>query len=96
MFLGRGCQSSSVSGTAGHRDAAARDGLLGCPTSPIENVEAGRAGGTVVLSALVGLDEEVVTIGVKEIGRAQGAGSLGSRGQKARTKKARPRKFQAI
>ena len=49
---------------AGHRDAAARDGLLGPPTSPIENVEAGGARGAVFLIALVGLDEEIVTIGV--------------------------------
>ncbi len=35
----------------------------------------------VILSALVGLDEEVVTISVQEIGRAQGAGLLGERGE---------------
>jgi len=44
-------------------------------------VEAGRAGGAVFLIALVGLDKEVVTIGVKEIGRAQGAGLLGESGE---------------
>ncbi len=48
---------------------------------PIENVEARRAVGAVFLIASVGLDEEVVTIGVQEIGRAQGTGLLGECGE---------------
>ena len=47
---------------------------MGLPVLAVKNVQAGQAGGAVFLIALIGMDKEVVTILVEEIGLAESAG----------------------